>query len=91
MLRQRRPEPIEIARSQGDGSPPSGAAGRIGEPDELVTFGIGEQLDNRGEPLLARALRHGQLLDHLGLAPWGRRLGHGATVAPESALMCNGM
>src|SRR5215217_6978683 len=65
MRGQRTAQPLEVAGAQRDGTTPRRASCRVGEAHEFVAFLIGEELDYRRETLLARALRHGQLLDHL--------------------------
>jgi len=76
MVGERCAEALEVAAAKGDGPSSSGAVGRIGEADELVPLLVDEQLDDRGEAPLTRALLHGELLQHLCLPPWCRRFPH---------------
>jgi len=62
-------EPLHVARPQGDRAAPDHAAGRVCEPDEPLAAIVLEQLDDRGEPTLARPLRHRQALDDRRAAP----------------------
>ena len=71
------PQPLDVAGPQRDRAAPGRAAGRVGEADEpLAPFGL-EQLDDRGEPLVAGPLRKREPLDE------GRR-------APGSCCPCHG-
>src|SRR6266576_5515200 len=72
-----RAQPLEVTQPQGDGPAPNGPARRVSEAHVLLALLRLEQLDERGEPLLARTLWKGQLLDGVGMPPWrgGRLLG----------------
>ena len=77
MFGERRAEALEVAAAEGDGASPSRAVGRIGEADELVPFLVDEELDDRREAPVARALLHGELLQDLCRTPGCRRFRHG--------------
>ena len=70
-------EPLQITRAQRDRAAASRPAGRVGEAHELLAALRREQLDDAREPLVARPLRHRQLLDDLCGAPRCRGLRHG--------------
>ena len=72
MLRERRAKPLEILHPQRHRSASRDAVGRIGEADEPLPLAGLEQLDERGEALVARLLRQLQLLEQRRGAP-GRR------------------
>ena len=72
MLGESRAQTLEVAEPQCDRATSGRAAGRVRETDETLTLVGLEQLDQRGEPLLAGALRKRQLLDRVGRSPWSR-------------------
>jgi GNAT superfamily N-acetyltransferase len=76
MLGERSPQPYEVPRAKRHGAAPRGAPGGIGEPDEHLALPAGKELDDCGEALVTRALRNGQLLDHLRLPPGCRCFRH---------------
>jgi hypothetical protein len=76
MLGERRPEPLEVACAKRDGAASRRSPSRIGEANEFVAFGVGQQLNDRRKALLARTLRNCQLFHHLGLTPRGCGLRH---------------
>src|SRR5439155_21381935 len=80
-----RAQPLEVAQPQGDRPSPRNAAGGIGEADEPLPLVGLEQLDDRGESLLAGALRQGELFQRLRGAP--RR---GAGLRPSSCACRHG-
>jgi hypothetical protein len=89
MLGERCPEPLEVACAKRDRPASRRAPGRVGEANELVSLGVGQELHDRREALLARTLLHGQLFDHLGLSPWGCGLGHATDGnGPNRASVC---
>ena len=58
VLRERRSQPLDVARAERYRPAPCRSAGRVREADEpLAARGL-EQLHDRGEPPLARLLRH---------------------------------
>src|SRR5215208_4272233 len=89
-LRQRRlgregsSQALHVANAQRNRTSPRGATGRVREADESLSSLPLEQLDDRREALVARALVQRQLLDERRFAPGsvGFR-GHHTTVAAE--------
>src|SRR4051812_9453408 len=67
----------EVGRPQRHRPAPRDTVRRVREPHEPLALRRLEQLYLRREPLLARALREGQLFHDLRRTPWCRRLCHG--------------
>ena len=73
---ERRPQPLEVARPHRDGTASRRSRGRVRQADETLSASRLEQLDDHGEPLLARPLRHRHLLEDLRRSPRRRRRRH---------------
>jgi hypothetical protein len=76
MLGQRRPQTLEVTRPQRDGPAPGRTVSRVREADEPLALLCLEQLHQRREALVTRALLERQLLDRVRRTPRRRgRLG----------------
>src|SRR6476659_5937830 len=65
---------LHVTRTQRDRPAPRSPARRVRETHETLALRAFEQLDDRGEPLVARALLDAQLLDERRRAPRSSRL-----------------
>ena len=59
VLGKRRPQAFEVTGAKRDGPATRSAGRRVGEANELLSLATRKELDDDGEPLLARALRDG--------------------------------
>ena len=72
MLRQGSPQPLEVAQLQRYRPAPRRTVGRVGEAHESLALVCLEQLHERGEALVPRALLQRQLFDRMCGAPGSR-------------------
>ena len=91
MFGERCAEALEVAAAEGDGASPSRTVGRVGESNELVSVLVHEELDDRREAAVARALLQGELLQDLCLPPGCRRLRHDPRLEGKSSREARGM
>src|SRR5207248_2002448 len=69
MVCERLPQPFEIPCPERHGSASRGAVRGVGEANQRLAAGAFEELDDRRESLVARALLDDELVDELCLSP----------------------
>ena len=88
---QRLAQALDVPTPHRHRTAPCRSVCRVGKPDELTSLLVLEQLHDRLEAPLARALSDAELLDDRRPPPWCGRFGHGATVSRERSRVGAGL